>query len=129
MMDPALTAEEWREGEVDVAVGLVWLDTVHRPTASDGWMSGEVEGTPLPWLKITWRSAQEEYFIGRRHAVAALALYGQPFGFTREDVEAVESAYDVLFDHNVGPVSPTMARLWSLRDRIAALLPPPESPA
>jgi hypothetical protein len=52
-----------------------------------------------------------------RHALAALCLYGEPYGFTREDVEflgMMAQASDPMFGN--------FAR--SLADRIAALLPP-----
>lgn len=53
-----------------------------------------------------------------RHALAALCLYGQPFGFTRADLEALA---DVLRQ----PLARgTAAPLVGLSHRIAALLPP-----
>lgn len=54
-----------------------------------------------------------------RHALAALALHGQPFGFSHEDVETLERALG--YDPTTGDLS---VALESLRDRIAALLPP-----
>jgi len=52
------------------------------------------------------------------HRMAAMCLYGQPFGFTQEDVE-------LLRDWRNGAIGPGHAE-WnrSLIDRIAALLPP-----
>jgi hypothetical protein len=53
-----------------------------------------------------------------RHALAALCLYGHPFGFTRADLEALA---DVLRQ----PLARgTAAPLVGLSHRIAALLPP-----
>lgn len=56
-----------------------------------------------------------------RHALAALCLNEQPQGFTWADVDALQdvvtSDYSVMND---------IAALASLRDRIAALLPPRE---
>ncbi len=52
-----------------------------------------------------------------RHAVAALALHGQPFGFTREDVHHLR----VLEHTGIWPIS---VNSGSLADRIEALLPP-----
>lgn len=49
-----------------------------------------------------------------RHALAALCLHGQPFGFTQEDVDAVLVAADEA----------DMDELQSVADRIEALLPP-----
>jgi hypothetical protein len=51
-----------------------------------------------------------------RHALAALALHGQPFGFTWDDVEAIHDWMQETSCH----ASSTLA------DRIAALLPPRE---
>lgn len=56
-----------------------------------------------------------------RHALAALALYQQPYGFTREDVEQLrqlairDSRTYCLPEDHFG---------WRIADRIAALLPP-----
>lgn len=60
---------------------------------------------------------------GHRHAVAAVALHGQPFGFTREDVVA-------LLGMAMGGVDPEYqeAVCRSLASRIEALLPPLHHP-
>lgn len=53
------------------------------------------------------------------HTLAALCLYGQPFGFTQEEVTALrESAEDdhAAYEHH--------ATLRSLAAKLAALLPP-----
>lgn len=55
--------------------------------------------------------------IRSRHAIAALALYGQPFGFTRDDVDNLRG---IVLGGEVG------RWLESLADRIEALLPPKE---
>lgn len=52
-----------------------------------------------------------------RAALAAFALAGQPFGFTRDDVAALRRAAGAL-----GP--PDGAALAGLADRLEALLPP-----
>lgn len=54
---------------------------------------------------------------GHRHALAALALHGQIFGFTREDVQILRTIE--LEYIQGGPFS-----LTSMADRIEALLPP-----
>ncbi|MGE0161357.1 MAG: hypothetical protein AB7T31_18325 [Gemmatimonadales bacterium] len=61
------------------------------------------------------------------HALAALCLHGQPFGFTREDVRLLrQSARDeragVTADNRPHPDVATAYD--SLADRIEALLPP-----
>lgn len=53
-----------------------------------------------------------------RHALAALCLHEQPFGFTWEDVDLL--SYSDLDEFDVAATG----RLNSLADRIAALLPP-----
>ena len=73
-----------------------------------------------------------------RHRIAAVALYGQPFGFTAEDVVAIRILTDEMESHDERDVDPeashdlidfatlpfgTKARLVSLASRIAALLP------
>ena len=63
--------------------------------------------------------------LGGRHAIAATALHGQPFGFTREDVALLREhfTWDVTCD-----VSEGAARSGtSLADRIEALLPPEDA--
>lgn len=66
-----------------------------------------------------------------RHALAALALYGQPFGFTRADVDllrelanpmACGARRDGITDD--APAFQAAFRVANLADRIAALLPP-----
>lgn len=54
-----------------------------------------------------------------RHALAALALHGQPFGFTWGHVDALREVIADATGANLGP-------LHDLADRIAALLPPRE---
>ena len=54
------------------------------------------------------------------HAVAARALHGQPFGFTRNDVEAMREI--VRFLKLAGHLGTLYAE--NVTDRIEALLPP-----
>lgn len=59
------------------------------------------------------------------HQVAALALYGQPFGFSFQDIVALYNA--ATFLESGGEPSPSL--IDDLRDiavRISALLPPEE---
>lgn len=51
------------------------------------------------------------------HGIAAFALHGQPFGFTREDVA-------MLRVFASPPDAPAFTPLLDLADRIEALLPP-----
>ena len=63
------------------------------------------------------------------HALAALMLHGQPFGFTWEDVDNLHSIAikDVPFVGDDGELH-TNPELTNLADRIASLLPPREKP-
>lgn len=55
------------------------------------------------------------------HAIAALLLHGQPFGFTWADVDLIRRRLEYLDDMDRPPGQ------WSnLADRIEALLPPRE---
>lgn len=56
---------------------------------------------------------------GDRHGLAALALHGKPFGFTREDVTLLATVVTA-----VGGIASVADPLRSLAERIAALLPP-----
>jgi hypothetical protein len=53
------------------------------------------------------------------HELAALALHGQPFGFTYADVGNLRMAAELVGSPRAG------ALLLDLAERIAALLPPP----
>jgi hypothetical protein len=88
---PAVTNEEWRVGYLmRNAVGAAWGD--------GNLCIGEDTATP----EIA-------------HAVAAVCLHGQPFGFTREDVRELRAMSVNGF---------TYFGLNSIADRIEALLPP-----
>lgn len=113
---PALTAEQWRQSivteglyasrEVFLVDGVLTVDCgqQHRfPSATDD--TDDV--TP--------------------HAIAALALYNQPYGFTRVDLVAIDEAIDAM-SVSCGLLCPAGCDcadgLRSLRNRIGALLPP-----
>lgn len=59
----------------------------------------------------------------RPHASAAICLYGQPFGLTREDVELARTAAEAP-DQGYELSDDESRRLRSLAARIEALLPP-----
>lgn len=99
-IEPALTAEEWPE-----AVHYQLVNRAFHPN-----------GVPV----LAWN----------RHKTAARCLYGQPFGFTRSDVEN----HRMMADHAdaKGAITHAAARItadWhrSMADRIEALLPPEKS--
>lgn len=115
---PALSAEEWgafQNDDPEVTCGKVWDDGCYVTLGPDG--LGVEYGAP--------DGAAYGMSAERRHAIAALALHGQPFGFTREDVEVLRCAQSVLDtldgydDESIG--------CGSLAARIAALLPPEDA--
>lgn len=116
-MEPALTAEEWEKLQTEI----VAIDAKH-----DALIVG-YEGAPV----IAWPAGKE------RHALAALALYGQPFGLTRQDVQDERMAAEQYeqsaerYRKEGGPATMTFeahsalaARHRNRADRIEALLPP-----
>lgn len=107
MIEPALSAEEWISGHIEEpgfirsgSHAALYPDSVHIIAMDD-------EGTDVRG--------------GDRHALAALCLHSQPFGFTWADVDLIHSRFD-LSDDNWSTDAEKAAR--SLVDRIAALLPP-----
>jgi hypothetical protein len=97
MIEPALTTDEWAQK----------------------WDGHDDDATPM---RYTFGVA---VYMDRPHASAALALHGQPFGFTWDDVDAIRHAAKMArtWDEVVG--DPDV--LDGLADRIAALLPPREA--
>jgi hypothetical protein len=110
---PALTQQEWADIADDPAW---WADRVGEIAAG----AGEV---------LEWRTNHP-----RPHAVAALALHGQPFGFTWEDVDLLRD--DLTGEHDwawegdqrvdCGEFGDVKAARLALAAKIAALLPPRE---
>jgi hypothetical protein len=118
MIEPALTAEEWRGGWARTSAphGEDWayLNPYSRSMSEgiDGWVSiggengcGDSVGVNVP---------RED-----RHALAALCLHGQPFGFTWEMLRAIQLK-------TVRDGTPEAFLVAAACERIAALLPPRE---
>lgn len=111
---PALTASEWEDGETAWPVAALTTTTGgDLVVSSDDPAMGDSVRVPA------------EY----RHAVAALALYKQEYGFTHEDIEALRvrphPEHDVY--HPGQLCCDALAReqaYASLASRISALLPP-----
>jgi hypothetical protein len=104
---PALTAEEWADEPSQVL---------------DGWIDLEL-GTVdvcLGGPASTGDAARD------RHALAALLLHRQDFGFTWADVKALEAVYRrVIADPRpLGDDAAAVEQMHDLAARIAALLPP-----
>jgi hypothetical protein len=139
-MEPALSPEEWRG--LTVKEGPDWWDG--EVSADEEYLSFESPTDPQHGTS----------FKVRRHAIGALALHGQPFGFTWDDVERHRAAAEragsrwllrrdrALREQGSGneagfyssPEAIVEAdaideeRRWheSMAERIAALLPPME---
>ena len=104
-MTPAMTAKEWAEPSYTMA------DTRLQVKRFDGDLGFRV------FDKLgTFREKD-------RHALAALALYGQPFGFTREDVEVLRRVLREWTPLRESPIDLPVG-LATLAARIEALLPP-----
>ena len=106
-VQPALTAEEWAK----------WLSPemqYDRECDRLDYFSGSYGGG----ICIDGRYRDDDL-----RAVAALCLYGQPFGFTQEDVDAITRCLESdvwITVYQYEDAEP----LESIRARIAALLPP-----
>ena len=117
---PALTPEEWG------ALPEPMLDDLWVFADANGGIYGgraAITGDDVPG-NIRLDSPESP----RPHAIAALALHGQPFGFTRADLRLLEEAETKLAG-GVAPEDyiPFAERVGMLRERIAALLPPEPS--
>lgn len=121
MTSPALTPEEWADlPKKRLATSLAW--------ANAGSNAGKVDfcGTPDCF---DFMSGHGEYSdsltvrTDRRHALAALALHEQSFGFTYDDVAFLH--VEAKFHRDRSDIFiPLAEKLEALASRIAALLPP-----
>ncbi len=116
-MKPALTAEEWAELEVE------W----ESEDRAGGW--AHVESMPEDQTDVYVGAFGEDgvAIAGsyvRRHALAALCLHGQPFGFTRADMLELHVAIGSLESRSGAGQED---ELRDLADRLSALLPPEEA--
>lgn len=133
---PALTPEEWNPAchwsATAFIVGRYSPDRGMGPRENVGGFEIRVNAEGAR-AKAGPR-AIAEFSDHDAHAIAALALYGQPFGFTRETVIAMTSAAYFL-ENSEGSLAtkwPADANPWhalaaDLRreaEKIAALLPP-----
>jgi hypothetical protein len=110
---PALTPEEWgATGYSRDGIGAASVERGHVTVHDwrvDGPFGEEIVGLAPPEC----------------HAVAALCLHNQPFGFTQDDVELINEAagfHDSLTYHSFPEEA---VKYRALASRIAALLPPP----
>lgn len=123
---PALTPEEWGSLLIDEEVSY------HQdapPDSEHGQWFGISEHTGKLWFGVAYLgddNGRDE--VRNRHGLAALALHGQPFGFTREDATNLRALPDVGW-HYGGEGGVETVREWlnDLAGRIEALLPPSPS--
>jgi hypothetical protein len=124
-IQPALTAEEWKlrlAGDHGLPPRTNGVPFIVPENDEDGLEVGVHVTYDSGW--VSQRVPEAE-----RHALAALALYDQEFGFTRADVAALrrdakivgEWRWTVANTHGGGDRA---AFMDSLADRIEALLPP-----
>ena len=118
---PALTAEEWRLGVKSSSENL------EAQQLRSVFITREASVSLT--VVAPWGGDSERITVGEdmRHALAALALYGQPFGFTREDVEILRQMPTYIRGLGLGGHPDGAARfIAGLAARIAALLPKEE---
>jgi hypothetical protein len=118
---PALTPEQWANNET------IYFRQPGRSDPTDAGYGielanyrGAADGT-LSIFDDSWAVPIEPHV---RHGAAAFMLYGQPFGFTHDDVEKIDH---MLLSEVMRPSQVSRefhGWMTSLRDRIAALLPP-----
>jgi hypothetical protein len=99
-IEPALTAEEWKAALDNSSVKLHMLRT---------WASWGAEGNT--------------------RKLVALALHGQPFGFTWEMVDVLDYVMAIVKSSAAPATARVLRDLSGPRDRIAALLPPRDARA
>lgn len=114
----ALTSEEWREGEFESFYGNA-MTSAHRDHKGRWFFHSD--GPDGRESIVILNQADDN---GRAsHALAALALHGQRFGFTREDVWALRTVC-ISGMHESAEERAIRAVFTSLAARIEALLPP-----
>lgn len=101
-IEPALTAEEWEEKLIESEAFKQWFGI-----RSSGGIQFSAD-----------MSDNGRDDLIRPHAVATLCLYGQPFGFTRRDADAIRIAAESA------NTPAHYEALHNLADRLESLLPP-----
>lgn len=111
---PALTPEEWGKQ-------LGASAYIHPRDGGEDLDGKAFLGRGNGALLVAYDGGYARQPVDDRHALAALALHDQPFGFTWEDVDALRCGADMIEDEWGGEPAPD---LLNLADRIAALVPP-----
>jgi hypothetical protein len=111
LIQPALSKEEW----FHLFGKLEWQSPEWEPPL-DGILSSAVAAmcnSEVPPER-------------RHHALAAIALYQQPFGFTHADVDELESTLESTAESSIPSFSVAeRGAILSIAARIRCLLPPP----
>lgn len=126
---PALSESEWakhldgsaaikRSGEMEIALGVY-----ASISGDERWRENDSlnYGTMPPFLILYWQTVNDHMAVHDPHKLAALCLHGQPFGFTRKDVENLR-LWACDFPYDVDDIARDLA------SRIEALLPPDLTP-
>lgn len=113
-MDACMTAEEWAEASVE---GSWFGQGLRVDTEPDCLVL--IQGADEVVVQRGGSPYQEQC-----HALAALCLHGQPFGFQRHMVRRLRQSADVM---DTALRSAWANELREIADRIEALLPPEES--
>ena len=130
--EPALTPEEWAKPYTQYEACRYYEAHGSRLfNWDDGVLVAQKDDNSL---EVNWDGAvydsEMQPVTTSRHALAALALHGQPFGFTWEDVRLLRDDFEVsaidrhTSDEGSAYVAECNARMGNLIARIAALLPP-----
>lgn len=120
---PALTPEQWK----DLNGPMFFYGASRDDGCSFVYFDGEApDGLSISLAAKKGTPEQERFPIELphedRHALAALALYGQPFGFTQGDVAML---FGIAHHFQAFPGDRAYTdRIAGLAKRIAALLPP-----
>lgn len=118
----AMTKEEWAAKETPGNGN--WQDKRDGAVARLEYDPSEL----YVWVESGFRVA-----LGSHHAVAALCLHEQPFGFTWEDVEALHELarlYHAVYGERGNGLMrrhPLGTKAESIASRIEALLPPEDA--
>lgn len=125
----ALTREEWTALKIyrdpSSEADAVWEAGIYPSRTPPYLVSDPPDCLALKiGVGIQWNGTADRKWCypseSERHALAALCLHEQPFGFTQQDVAMLRQEAD-----DEWPASHEMhAALTNLADRIAALLPP-----
>ena len=124
---PALTEEQWASIPNKVYFREPRVTTEAKYGLPVGYVLDEGYGVELTEggaMDVWDDSWAIQVSAENRHALAALALHNQSFGFTWEDVDALVSLRDDAADKPWHDAHYHASVLASLAQRITALLPP-----